>query len=94
MFMFSHIFFLLWGFTFPMFWELYELTEKISPNPRTEKIWVFPSISHEMGKKVIKFPQKLIAWERMVFHRIFTCYENLYIPRHAGLHEFLSNLNL
>ena len=40
MFVFSHIFSLLREFTFPMFWELYGFTGKISPDLGVGKIWL------------------------------------------------------
>ena len=46
MFVFSYIFSLLWEFTFPMFWKLYRFTGWLG------KIWVFPSIFHELEKEI------------------------------------------
>ena len=44
-------------------------TGKISPDPWLEKIWVFPSIFHELGKNihiresmVTSFPHLEIVW--------------------------------
>ena len=42
-------------FTFSMFWELYRFTGKIYLDPWLVKIWVFPSIFHELGKNIPNF---------------------------------------
>ena len=71
MFVFSCIFSLLWKFTFLMFWKCYRCTGKISPDPWMGKIWVFPSIFHELGKIFPNFFRNLQTGNDMAFHRIF-----------------------
>ena len=51
MFVFSHIFSLLWEFTFPIFWELYGflLHPKYLRNPLLWNVCFFPYFSRIMG---------------------------------------------
>ena len=65
-----YVFLLLWEFAIAMFWELYNLTGEISPNPWVGKIFVFPWIDiciciyFPLTKKnTPKFPQQPTAWE-------------------------------
>ena len=51
MFVFSHVFLILWEFTFPIFWELYGflLHPKYLRNPLLWNVCVFPYFSLTMG---------------------------------------------
>ena len=82
MFVFFHIFSLLWELAFPIFWELCGLTGKIAPNSWVEKMWVFPSIFYDVENNSLIFFKNPQPWNDMVFHRILPYYGNLHIHRH------------
>ena len=84
-FVFSHTFFILWEFSFPMFWESYGFTGKISADLWVGKIWIFPSILHKMGKYSHLSPKnyRMIWLSTEYFHVMGT----MYILRQKGLPE-------
>ena len=92
MFVFFHMFSLLFGFAFPIFWELCGLTEKISPNSWVKKMWVFPSFFYEMGKQFPDFFSRTHSlgtiWFSTEYFRIMG------ICTFTDIGEFLSTVNL
>ena len=85
MFVFSNNFSILWEFAFPMFWEFYGFTGKISPDPWVGKIWVFPYIFHKLIENNPTFLQKPTACEWYGFPQNISMLQEFLHSQTAGI---------